>query len=107
MLRSGDISRTANMFKVSQKNIKRWLDKTEAQYCLEYYQIEKELENFIKIFQLKNKKNPSDKEVQTEAKNLCIQNNTKKFNKIWFQEFLKKQPYKVKSLENNLLLESK
>ena len=40
-LKSGNLSRTANIFEISQKNIKRWIDKVKAEYSTDYIDIEK------------------------------------------------------------------
>ena len=84
------MSWTSNIFNISQKNIRRWIDKVKAEYSLSYQEVEKHLRIYIQDYQKKHLSQPSEEELETKAKELFQQKENQRFNKIWFKEFYKK-----------------
>jgi hypothetical protein len=89
-LKSGNLSRTANVFNISQKNIRRWIDKVKVEYSTAFQDVEKKLFMYISDYLLINRTLPSDLEIEKEAKEILNDKENQKFNKIWMKEFLKK-----------------
>lgn len=89
-LKTGNLSWTSNIFSISQKNIRRWIDKVKSEYSLAYQEVEKHLWIYIQDYQKQNLRHPLEEELETKAREIFSQKENQRFNKIWFKDFLKK-----------------